>query len=139
MAKVVIKNPYLSLGGTDYSAYVESVELPLEAEDVDLTTGGSAGWHEGGQGIKRGNVTFNLRMDSDMSGFNAAIFAVFNHATVNTWAFEIRQQNAAVSTTNRKYTGTLLVIQAGLSLKVGGAFEKSFTLPTTAAVAEATS
>jgi hypothetical protein len=136
--KTVVKDPHLILGGNNVSTYVESVEWPAEAEVVDLTTGGSNGWFEAGQGIRRANCTFMLRMDEDQALFDALIWAVFISATP-TWTFEARRSaSVALSTANPKYTGTLLVSQGGLSLKVGGAFEKSFTLPFIGAITRAT-
>ncbi len=137
MAKYVIKDPHLTLGGTDYSTYVESVEIQTDADDVDLTTGGSAGWHEGGQGIKRGTVVFNLRMDADQAIFDAALWTAYTGTGTLTFVVR-RSAGTALGTDNPKYSGTLLVTQAGVSYKVGAAFEKSFSLPTSGAITRAT-
>lgn len=139
MAKIVIKAAYLALGGTDYSAQCDSIELTVEADDVAVTNFGSGGWKESLQGIKNATLNFQLKQDADLSGFDAAVWAVLIHATTNTLAFEVRQSSGSVSTANPKFTGSTLVIQSGVSLKLGEAFGRSFAWPVTGAVTRATS
>lgn len=137
MAKQVIKNAFLTLGATDYTAQIESIELSVEADKQVVTNMDSAGWEESLQGIKSGSLTVNMKMDADLSGFFAALWAVFIHATTNTWAAVLKREDAATSAANKKYTFNVLVTQAGLNLSVGQAFGRSFTFPITGAVTPA--
>ena len=137
MAKQVIKNAFLTLGGTDYTAQIESIELSVEADKQVVTNMDSAGWEESLQGIKSGSITVAMKMDADLSGFFAALWAVFIHATTNTWAAVLKREDAATSASNKSYSFSVLVTQAGLNLSVGQAFGRSFTFPITGAVTAA--
>lgn len=135
--KTVIKDPYFALNSVDYSAQIESIELPEEADEVDQTNGGSGGNREVDQGIRRATLTVNLKLDADM-----ALVTVLENAyrsATPTLPFEVRRSQAAVGATNPKWTGTLVVTQAGISLQVGQGFNRSLSLPVTGAVAFATS
>ena len=138
MAKIVIKNAFLSLGGTDYSAQIESIEFKVEADEQVVTNMDSAGWEEVLQGIRKGTMTVNFKFDADLSGFHAAVYAVFAHATDNTWAYVLKRDDSAVSSANPSFTGTLLVKDYMLNLKVGEAFQGTHSFPLVGAPVRAT-
>lgn len=136
MAKLVLKDAKLLLAATDYSAQVKQVTLTIEAPEVDVTNMGSAGWVELLGGIKKGTLAVDFIKDADLSGLTAAMFAALGTVI----AFDTRAQAAAVSTTNRRYTGSVLVTSwQPVAGQVGSAFGSSISWPTTGAVAEQTS
>lgn len=140
MSKLVIKAAYLALGGTDYSAQVKSVELSIDAPEVETTNMASAGWTEVLQGIRKASLNIEFVMDSDLSGIEATVYAAFIHATTNTLTFEVRESSASVGATNPKFTGTVLLTKPlALKLGVGEALTASVNWPVTGAVTRATS
>lgn len=139
MAKVVTKAAYLALGGTDISSQCDSIELTFDAEKVTTTNFGSAGWEESLQGIRNATLNFQLKMDSDLSGIEATIWAAAVHATTNTLTFEVRRDAAAASASNPKWTGTAIILQAGPTLQLGQALGRSYAWACTGAVTRATS
>lgn len=139
MAKVVVKAAYLALGGTDISAQCDSIELSFDAAKVTTTNFGSAGWEESLQGIRSATLNFQLKMDSDLSGIEKTIWDAAIHATTNTLTFEVRRDSGSVSTSNPKWTGTAIILQAGPVLKLGEALGKSYAWSVTGAVTRATS
>lgn len=139
MAKKVIKAAYLALGGTDYSAYLESAELTLDADAADVTTMGSGGVKEFLQGLRSGKLSASFKLDADLSGLDAALYSAYNHATTNTLTFELRADSASVGSTNPKWTGTLLVNSYAPVVKLGEVSMRSIDFQTTGAVTRATS
>lgn len=136
MAKIVIKNAVTLLAATDYSAQIKSSTLTLEAPEVDVTNMGSGGWVELLGGIKKGTLAFEFVKDSDLSGLTAAMVAALGTVI----AFDVKAQSAATSTTNRRYTGNVLVTSwQPVAGQVGSAFGSSVSWPTTGAVVEQTS
>lgn len=139
MAKTVVKAAFLSLGGTDISAQCDSIELSFDAAKVTTTNFASSGWEESLQGIRNATLNFQLKMDSDLSGIEKTIWDTAIHATTNTLTFEVRRDAAVVGATNPKWTGTVIVLQAGPVLKLGEALGRSYAWSVTGAVTRATS
>lgn len=139
MAKLVVKNAFVSLGGTDYSAQIKGATLTITAPEVDVTNFAGNGWVELISGNLKGTLALEFVKDSDLSGLDAAIYAILSHATVNTMAFLVKLQSAAASTANPSYAGTILVNNwSPVAGSVGQAFGGSITFPVTGAITRAT-
>lgn len=137
MAKRVITAAYVSIGAVDYSAQVKGAELSMTAPDVNVTNMLSAGWDEFLAGVKTADLRVDFVLDGDLSGLDSALWTAFNGGT--TLAFEVRATNAAVGTTNPKYTGSLFVSQHNpITGNVGDAYSASRTYKVTGAVTRAT-
>lgn len=136
MAKLVLLTEYLSIGGTDLSAYTRKCELTVEVEDKDVTTFGSAGWHERLGGLK--NATLNIEFVTD---FAAGLLDAIMWPLLGTVAaFEVRPTSAVVGTSNPKWTGNLLVTGWNpLTGSVGDEASVSVSYPATGAVTRGTS
>jgi hypothetical protein len=135
MAKQVLLQSYISIGGTDLSAYCSKIELNVEVEEKDTTTFGSAGWHENLGGIKSGSLALTFKQDVAASALDSILWPLFG--TVAT--FETRLNSSAVGTSNPKYTGSALVRQHNpIAGSVGDVAEFSVTFPTTGAITRAT-
>lgn len=57
MAKEVLRNVKITVGGTDLSDHCSSVTIEDTAEEVDFTAFGSAGYREFGQGLKDATIS----------------------------------------------------------------------------------
>ncbi len=136
MAKQVLLQSYISLNGTDLSTYCSKIELTVEAEEKDATTFGSAGWHENLGGIKSGSLALTFKQDVAASALDSILWPLFGTQVT----FETRLNNGAASTSNPKYTGSVLIKQWNpISGSVGDVAEVSVTYPTTGAITRATS
>ena len=62
MAKFVATDYVVSVGGTDLSSALNSVELSVEADDIETTTFG-AGYRTRIGGLKQASVTLNFLQD----------------------------------------------------------------------------
>jgi len=136
MAKSVMLASFVSIGGTDLSAYCSRIEFSVEAESKDTTTFGSGGWHEELSGIKSASLALTFKQDVAAAALDSILWPLFG----TTPTFEIRMSNAVVGTSNPKYSGTVNMRQyAPISGSVGDTAETGgLTWPTTGAVTRAT-
>jgi hypothetical protein len=132
---MVLVSTFLSLGGTDLSAYTSKVEVSAEVEEKDVTTFGSGGWKTLLGGLKSGGVAITWKNSIVVSELDSILWPLLG--TIAT--FEVRGTSAVVGTSNPKYTGSLLVkALAPIGGSVGDVNEQSQTFPTSGAVSRAT-
>ncbi|MFI5955812.1 hypothetical protein [Cryptosporangium sp. NPDC051539] len=124
----VLIDPYFVLNGTNLTAYVQKVEVPLEREDLDVTTSGSGGAMEHAKGLEKGTIKITF-LDSFGTGeVDAVLFPLYKADAAVT--FEARADSDAVSTSNPKWTGLTQVTQYSLGGAVGQAAVKELEWPT---------
>ncbi len=136
MAKSVLLNSYIALNATDLSSYCSKIELSADVDEQDATTFGSGGWSETLAGIKSFELGLTFKQDVAAAALDSILWPLFG--TVVT--FETRLSNAAVGTSNPKYTGSVLVKElAPINGSVGDIAEFDVTYTGTGALARATS
>lgn len=134
MAKMVLTASYLALNGVDRSSSTSKIELSTEVEEKDVTTFASLGWVELLGGLKSGSLSVGFKQDVADAALDDTMWALFG--TVVT--FEVRLSNAAVSTNNPKYTGSVLIKEwKPIAGSVGDVAEVEVEFPTTGAVTRA--
>lgn len=136
MALVVLTNAYIYINGaSDISDHCAKVAFEVEAEELDSTTFGSTGYGSVLGGLKKGNLGLGLKHDYAASNLDSILWPLFG--TVVT--FEIKPVNAAASTSNPKYTGSLLVSKlAPISGDVGQLGEFDVQWPTSGTITRGT-
>jgi len=112
MAKFVLQDPVVEFtptGGTAYgtiSANVAQVTIALEADDIETTNFGSAGWRERIGGLKGG--TFSMDVHQDMAA--GSIDEQFWDSLGGTALIKVRPGGtAAVDTSNPSFDFTVMV------------------------------
>lgn len=137
MAKQTILTAFGSIASNDLSSYCSKIELKAEVERQDATTFGSAGWAEKLTGIRSWEVSFTFKQDVAASAIDSIMWPLFiANAAV---AFEGRLNSSAVSTSNPKYTGNLIVGEwSPISGSVGDTAEVEVTFEGTGALTRAT-
>lgn len=136
MTTMVLTSEYLAINGTDLSAYTSKAEVSVEVEDKEVTTYASAGWKERKGGLKDGSLDIDFLQDFAVSALDATMWPLFG--TVVT--FEVRPTSSAASTTNPKWTGSILIKQwKPISGSVGDVATVGVSFPTSGAVTRATS
>jgi hypothetical protein len=105
MAKVVLKNCFLSINGTDVSANTSKVEVDDSFEVKDMTTFGSGGAKEVAAGLEDGGVNATFKNDFAAAALDATMWALRGTLV----PFEVRATQSAVGTSNPKYTGSILI------------------------------
>jgi hypothetical protein len=135
MAKMVLTAQYLSINGTALSSYTKKAELSVEVEDKDVTTYGSLGWKEVIGGIKSGELAVEFLQDFAASQLDSIMWPLLGTVV----AFEVRPDQAAVGTSNPKWTGSILIKAWNpIQGSVGDEATVGVTFPTSGAVTRAT-
>jgi hypothetical protein len=135
MAKMVLLAQYVALNGTDLSSYTKKGELTTKVEEKEVTTYASLGWKELLGGLKSGELGLDFLQDVAAAALDSIMWPLLGTVV----AFEVRASNSPVSTSNPKYTGSVLIngwnpIQGS----VGDEASVGVSYPTSGAVTRAT-
>ncbi|MEU9654843.1 hypothetical protein [Streptomyces chartreusis] len=135
MAFMVLTTQFISLNGTDLSAYCNKAELTVEVDEKDVTTYGSAGWKQVIGGLKSGGLALEFKQDFAAAALDSILWPLFGTVV----AFATRPTSAAVGTGNPSYSGNVLIKELKpISGGVGDEASQSVSFPTSGAVARAT-
>ena len=134
MAKFVATDHKITINATNFSDSLQSVDLTIQADEVDTTTFGGA-WKTVTGGLRSGSLTLNFYQDFAAASVDATLWPLLNTAaTVN-----ITPTSTAVSATNPAYTAVCLVSQyQPFASTVGDLATLSVTWPTSGTVTRAT-
>lgn len=135
MPKMVLLAQYLSINANVLNAFTKKAEVTVEVEDKDVTTFASAGWKEVIGGLKSGELGCEFLQDFAASQLDAIMWPLLGTVV----PFEVRPDQGAVSTTNPKFTGSILIKGWNpIEGSVGDEATVGLTFPTSGAVARAT-
>lgn len=134
MATFALTSMFTSINSVDYSQYLKSSTLAVDAASLDATDFASGGWVEMIGGLKSGTLSLEFNDDASATTVDDRIWALLG--TVVT--FEVRPTSAAVGANNPKYTGSVLVTGHSIGGAVGDLASKSLSFPTSGAVTRAT-
>ena len=135
MAKFVVKDPVIIVGGSTVTASCASATISLEADDVETTAFGSE-WRTRVGGLKGGSVDFEFHQDFGAGGVDTLLYPLLG----GTAAVSIKPGGtAATSATNPAYTFDVLVAQySPMDSAVGDLATVSVSFPVTGPVTRAT-
>lgn len=99
MAKLVLTDVNVSIGGTNYSANINQVEISVSADEVETTAFGS-GWRTSTSGLKSGTFTVSFHNDFAAAAIDSSLWTLFGTgATV-----VVLPNGTAVGAANPSYT-----------------------------------
>ena len=104
MARLVLKNAFVSLDGNDISGDVKSISLPLSAEMLDATAMGNDTRVKLG-GLKDWNVTIELISDYDAAAIDSIMFPMVGE----TVPLIVRPDAGVIGVNNPQFNGQLAV------------------------------
>ena len=135
MAKFAATDYSVTVAGQNLSTSLNSVELSLEADDLETTAFGGD-WRTKVSGLKSGSVTLNFMQDFGASAVDATLYPLFGtQATV-----VIKPTSGSVSSTNPSYTFLANVVQySPFASSVGDIATLSVSWPTAGSVVRGTS
>lgn len=107
MAKLVLRDCFILINGTNFSDHVSSVTVALSKKGVD-TTSFSGGGSEQVAGLKSDEFDMELQQDYAAASTDAVLYPLYNNETEFT--IEVRPTSAARSVTNPAYTGTCVLL-----------------------------
>lgn len=133
MAKIVIIDATLSLGGTDYSEQVKSITLTIDVDTPEVTNMESLGWKELLPGLKGWQLSVDFVKDADLSGLDAAMTTALLAGSLV--AMLAKHRTGTVSTSIAEWQGNLLINQwTPLGNAVGEPYGASYTWQGTGAL-----
>lgn len=134
MARLVLTDVYVSIGGVDLSDHIASVEISTEFEDIETTAFGDAG-RTRVAGLEDSSLSLDFHQDFAAASVDATIAPLVG----STAAFEVFPAGTTIGATNPKYSGTVLVTEwTPLSGAVGELATASVTWPVSGVVTRAT-
>ncbi|MET8172849.1 hypothetical protein [Streptomyces clavifer] len=135
MAKMVLLAAFVSIGGTDLSAYARKVEVTVEVEDKDVTTYASLGWKEVLGGLKSGELSLEFLQDVAATKIDSIMWPLLGTVV----PFVVRLDSGAKSTSNPEWGGSVLINGWNpIEGSVGDEASVSVGYPTSGAVARTT-
>lgn len=134
MAKFAATDYFVSINGTDFSTNLNSVELAIEADDLETTAFGTTFRTRIG-GLKQASLTLNFMQDFGSGSVDQVLSPLL--ATLATVV--IKPTSGTVTATNPSYTMTALVTQySPFASSVGDIASLSVTFPISGTVTRAT-
>jgi hypothetical protein len=134
MAKFAATDYFVSINGTDFSTSLNSVELALEADDLETTAFGQ-GFRTRIGGLKQASLTLNFMQDFG----SGSVDAVLSPLLASLATVVIKPTSGTVTATNPSYTMTALVTQySPFASSVGDIASLSVTFPISGTVTRAT-
>lgn len=104
MTTLALLNLSLTINAVDLSDHTRNCQLALSAAQLSSEAFGD-NWEETTGGLKAGTLNFEVLDDFALSSIDSTLWSAFNTGT--NVAFEVRPVNAARSTTNPGYTGSV--------------------------------
>lgn len=136
MARIVLTDAYVKLNNVDLSDHIASVEIAQSFDAIETTAFGDSGRTRTG-GLEDSSITLSFHQDFASASVDQTIAPLVG----GTAAFEIRAVGTAtaVSATNPKWTGTVLVTEwSPLSGAVGELSTADVTWPVSGQVTRGT-
>lgn len=134
MAKLVLTDVVTTIGGTDYSANINQVEISVSADEVETTAFGSQ-WRTSTTGLRSGTFTVSFHADYAAAAIDSGLWSLFGSAAT----VVVKPAGTAVSASNPSYTFVVNVAQLNpISGAVGDLAVANVTWPITGAVSRAT-
>lgn len=130
MSIYALTSQVVTLNSVDYSDHLKGATLTVDAAQLDTTDFASGGWTEVIGGIRSGTLALEFMDDVANAAVDEELWALLG--TVVT--FTVKATNAAISTGNPEYQGSVLVTGHSLGGAVGDLAQKSLTFPTSGAI-----
>ena len=135
MAKLVLTNPSITIGGIDLSDHISSITLETKYDIVETTTFGSTAKTRVA-GLADNQVSLDFMQDFSGSSVEATIFPLLGTTT----SIVIKPVAGTTTTTNPQYTVSALVADwTPLKGGIGQLATASVTWPVSGAIAKVTS
>ena len=135
MAKVVLTNPSITIGGVDLSDHISNITLETKYDIVETTTFGSTAKTRVA-GLADNQITLDFMQDFAGSSVEATIYPLLGTTTT----IVVKPVAGSTTTTNPQYSVSALVADwTPLKGGIGQLATASVTWPVSGAITKATS
>lgn len=136
MAVFAATDYYITVGGTDLSDRLSSVELPITVAELDTTNFDSGGWNERIGGLKDSSVSLNFHQDFATSEVEATVYPLIGTKT----EVVVKPTSSTTSGDNPQYAVSCIVTDwKPIAAKVGDLAVSQVSWPGSGAVVKTTS
>ncbi len=126
MAKLVLRDCFISVDGVDLSDHISSVTITMEKDEIETTAFTGQG-RERVHGLNNDSFELNLQQDFDAASVDDTLFPLWDQETE--FVVLVRPTSAAASATNPEYSGTCILLSyQPLAGGVGELSETSITM-----------
>jgi hypothetical protein len=133
MAKLVLTDSVVTVGGTDISAYVAAVTITTSVNEVETTAFGQGAVTRVG-GLKDNSVTLSIQ--NDFSAVEGLIYPLIGSTTT----VVVKPNGSTVGTANPSYSMTAVVLEwSPVNGAVGELNTADVTWPVSGTITKATS
>ena len=135
MAKIVLTNPSITIGGVDLSDHINNITLETKYDIVETTTFGSTAKTRVA-GLADNQISIDFMQDFGSSSVEATIYPLLGTTT----SIVVKPVAGSTTSTNPQYTVSALVADwTPLKGGVGQLATASVTWPVSGAITKATS
>lgn len=107
MAKLVLKDASITVGGTNLSDHISSIAIPVEADAPESTAFGATWRERAAGGLKDFSVDITWQQDYAAANVDATLWPLLATSA----AIVVKPTSGAVSATNPSYSGSVIVNQ----------------------------
>jgi hypothetical protein len=115
MAKKVATNPFLSIGGTDYTSYISSMTINYSREEIDASVSTSTGGKGRIAGLYDWSIDVEFWGDLANGGITETLFGLVGTQS----AVIAKLDGSTTAATNPKYTGNGIFFDFPMGGEVG--------------------
>lgn len=135
MATKLLTDAYISINSSVLSAFATKIEVSAEVVELDTTTFGQT-WTTVTGGLKKGTISIDFLNDYTVTtGLDGILWTLLGTSVT----FEIRPTSSAASTSNPKWTGSVLISKMPvISGNVGDLSKMSVQWPVNGTLTRAT-
>lgn len=108
MAKIVIRDPVITVNQVDLSDHASSVTITLTKDEIDTTNFSGQG-RERKAGLKDDSFEVTFQQDYAASNVDATLYPLWDNETE--FVVSVRPTSDSVSATNPLYSGTCILLE----------------------------
>ena len=108
MAKLVLRDCYIEVDGTDFSSHVSSVTINLAKDEIDTTNFGGDG-RERAHGLKDDSFELTFQQDYDANSVDDVLYPLWDDE--EEFVVKVRPRSSAVGANNPEYSATCILLE----------------------------
>ncbi len=108
MAKLVLRDCFIEVDGTNFSSHVASVTINLSKDEIDTTNFGGDG-RERAHGLKDDSFEMTFQQDYDADSVDDVLYPLWDDETE--FIVKVRPRAGAASTSNPEYSATCILLE----------------------------
>jgi hypothetical protein len=108
MAKLVLRDCYIEVDGTDFSSHVSSVTINLAKDEIDTTNFGGDG-RERAHGLKDDSFELTFQQDYSAASVDDTLYPLWDEE--QEFVVKVRPRSTAKAADNPEYSATCILLE----------------------------